>query len=184
MAVEIHISTRGWFWFQRVIFTADNMAACIKRFTKVTWKRWKIRNNKTHIVMISKRCQTWNTLHNLLLFPPRFNRHTHTLCAAHTLKCTLAHQISCSLRSSLTHYLPLRLLSRSLLHHAFETSVNIDFIYLIDIALADTGTLHKQWRNGLETPRDERKKGRGIKERSTHSSLLPSSLVSPLGGEA
>lgn len=157
MAVEIHISTRRWFRFQRVIFAADNMAACIKRFTKVTWKRWKIRNNKTHIVMISKWCQTWNTLHNLLLFPPWFN--THTLARTHTLKCTLAHQISCFLRSSLTHNLPLRLPSRSLLHHAFETSVNIDFIYLIDIARADTGTLHKQWRNGLETPRDERKRG-------------------------
>lgn len=38
-------------------------------------------------------------------------------------------------------------------------SVNIDFIYLIDIARADTGTLHKQWRNGLETPHDERERG-------------------------
>lgn len=41
----------------------------------------------------------------------------------------------------------------------FETSVNIDFIYLIDITRDDTGTLHKQWRNALETPLDERKWG-------------------------
>lgn len=41
----------------------------------------------------------------------------------------------------------------------FEMSVNIDFIYLIDIARTDIGTLHKQWRNTLETPRDERKRG-------------------------
>lgn len=41
---------------------------------------------------------------------------------------------------------------------AFETSVNIDFIYLIDIAHTDTGTLHKQWCNGLET-HDQQKSG-------------------------
>lgn len=42
---------------------------------------------------------------------------------------------------------------------AFETSVNIDFIYLIDTAHADTGTLHKQWCNGLETPHDQQQRG-------------------------
>lgn len=43
---------------------------------------------------------------------------------------------------------------------AFETPVNIDFIYLIDTAQTDTGTLHKQWCNGLETAHDQQKKGR------------------------
>lgn len=43
-------------------------------------------------------------------------------------------------------------------YRSFETSVNIDFIYLIDIAHTDTGTLHKQWCNGLETPHDQHKR--------------------------
>lgn len=49
--------------------------------------------------------------------------------------------------------------SVSLLHHTFEMSVNIDFIYLTDIARADTGTLHKQWCNGFEILHDKRKRG-------------------------
>lgn len=64
---------------------------------------------------------------------------------------------------------------------AFGTSVNIDFIYFIDIAHTETGTLHKQWCNGLETPHDQQQRG---KERSTLSLLLSSFRASPLGGEA
>lgn len=68
-----------------------------------------------------------------------------------------ARHLSCSL-----HFSPTRRSSSasvSLPRRAFETSVNIDFIYLIDTAHADTGTLHKQWCNGLETPHDQQQRG-------------------------
>lgn len=59
---------------------------------------------------------------------------------------------------SISHWLTALPLSPSR-RRAFETSVNIDFIYLIDIAHTDTGTLHKQWCNGLEMPHDQQKRG-------------------------
>lgn len=81
------------------------------------------------------------------------------VCSIHSLRN------SCSVCVSFSHSLC----------HAFEMPVNIDFIYLIDIACADIGTLHKQWRNALETPHDERKRGGNKREEHSFlaSTLLP-----------
>lgn len=149
MTVKIHISTTGWFWFEWVILTAEKMAPC---WSDLEQKKIKTKQRKDafcYFVPISKQLQTWNISHDLPL-----NKHTQML--KHTLTCS-----SDSMFARFLIYLLClapSLLSVSL-HHAFETSVNIDFIYLIDTAHADTGTLHKQWRNALETPCDEQRRG-------------------------
>lgn len=150
MTVKIHISTRGWiFGSSSVILTADNMGECINKFSKPTWKRdGKYKKGDTLL---------WSDWYQSTVRHETY----HTICSLymHMKMYLLAHQILCSLEFSFTPSLACAPSSFSLLHHAFEMSVNIDFIYLIDIAHADTGTLHKQWRNTLETPCDERKKG-------------------------
>lgn len=91
MAAEAHISTQGWFWFQRVIFTADNMAECIKRFTKVTRKkRWRIEKEIRHILWCRADIKAAPNMKRITQFAPHpaigsTQTHTHT----HTLKCTL-----------------------------------------------------------------------------------------------
>lgn len=77
--------------------------------------------------------------------------------STHRRYIELAHHLSCSLHFSLSRRSSS--VSVSLLHGAFEMSVNIDFIYLIDTAHTDTRTLHKQWCNGLETPHDQQQRG-------------------------
>lgn len=98
------------------IFTADNMAECIKRFTEVTWKRWKMT-----IIRRILWCWGWyqssarhETFHGICSLSHQGSTHIHT----HTLKCTHTHQISCPLHSSLTHYLLLCLLCLSVSHRS------------------------------------------------------------------
>lgn len=131
--------------------------------------------NKTHI-LLSKLGQIWYTSHiPLLVFSSCCFHYSHTL------KRTLNPLIPFHVRS-IPHWLTISCFvsSVSLLQRAFEMSVNIDFIYLIDIARADTGTLHKQWRNALETPGDEQKKGVGV--RGERSFLAPTLIpCQPIG---
>lgn len=135
------LSTGGWFGFQHTISTDD----CQKIYYSKTSNQMKLSYNDSKFMILFCGIKAEEDMHQIsLLFT-----HVQALHWTGSSSFMFAPFIT---DSKLFLTLPSRC-------GAFETSVNIEVIYLIDIVRTDTGTLHKQWCNGLETPHDQQKRG-------------------------